>query len=241
MITPTFSIRTGGMFQDANVAGRNYVTDDRWGGFISTKWTPTNDIKITTNYVHTDLSGLPDFGVPYYKQGNGPVTDGRHPAPELVWLRQSRLPDRAAGLRYADRRVQGHRQHHADQPDPRGALAAGLYRHAAQRPVATQSQPADMDVHCEPAEPQPVGRYPGEPGRGHVQVRHRGRSSTRRWSGLEVSNERIGIDRYTGFRRRRLATTAHRQRRLSGPVDLCAKLHVLSVRHSVADRQSDPL
>src|SRR5215213_4571296 len=75
VISPTFSIRTGGMFQDANVAGRNYVTDDRWGGFISTKWTPTNDIKITTNYVHTDLSGLPDFGVPYYKQGNGPVTE----------------------------------------------------------------------------------------------------------------------------------------------------------------------
>src|SRR5829696_1903795 len=75
VISPTFSIRTGGMFQDANVAGRNYETDDRWGGFISTKWTPTNDIKITTNYVHTDLSGLPDFGVPYYRQGNGPVTE----------------------------------------------------------------------------------------------------------------------------------------------------------------------
>jgi catecholate siderophore receptor len=75
VISPTFAIRTGGMFQDAGVAGRNYVTDDRWGGFISTKWTPTNDIKITTNYVHTDLSGLPDFGVPYYKQGNVPVTE----------------------------------------------------------------------------------------------------------------------------------------------------------------------
>ena len=108
VISPTFSVRTGGMFQDANVAGRNYVTDDRWGGFISTKWTPTNDIKITTNYVHTDLSGLPDFGVPYYRQGNVPVTEVRHPAPELVRLRQSRLPDRAAGLRHADERVQGH-------------------------------------------------------------------------------------------------------------------------------------
>ena len=75
VISPTSSIRTGGMFQDANVAGRNYVTDDRWGGFISTKWTPTNDIKITTNYVHTDLSGLPDFGVPWYRQGNTPVTE----------------------------------------------------------------------------------------------------------------------------------------------------------------------
>jgi catecholate siderophore receptor len=79
VISPTFSVRTGGMFQDANVAGRNYVTDDRWGGFISTKWTPTDAIKITTNYVHTDLSGYPDFGVPYYKQGNVPVTSAGIP------------------------------------------------------------------------------------------------------------------------------------------------------------------
>ncbi|MGX1322013.1 catecholate siderophore receptor [Bradyrhizobium sp. USDA 377] len=79
VIDPTFSVRTGGLFQDANVAGRNYVTDNRWGSFISTKYTPTNDIKITTNYVHTDLSGYPDFGVPYYKQGNVPVTSAGIP------------------------------------------------------------------------------------------------------------------------------------------------------------------
>ncbi|MWT30633.1 TonB-dependent receptor plug domain-containing protein, partial [Escherichia coli] len=52
-ISPTFSVRTGGLFQDSNVAGRNYVTDDRWGAFLSTKWTPIDDLKITTNYVHT--------------------------------------------------------------------------------------------------------------------------------------------------------------------------------------------
>jgi catecholate siderophore receptor len=79
VIDPTFSVRTGGMFQDANVAGRDYVTDNRWGSFISTKYTPTSDIKITTNYVHTDLSSLPDFGVPYYKQGNVPVTSAGIP------------------------------------------------------------------------------------------------------------------------------------------------------------------
>lgn len=79
VISPTFSVRTGGMFQDAGVAGRNYVTDDRWGGFISTKWTPTDSVKITTNYVHTDLSGLPDFGVPWYRQGNTPVTEAGIP------------------------------------------------------------------------------------------------------------------------------------------------------------------
>jgi catecholate siderophore receptor len=79
VIDPTFSVRTGGLFQDANVAGRNYVTDDRWGSFISTKYTPTSDLKFTTNYVHTDLSGYPDFGVPYYKQGNVPVTSAGIP------------------------------------------------------------------------------------------------------------------------------------------------------------------
>ena len=79
VVDPTFSVRTGGLFQDANVAGRDYVTDNRWGTFISTRYTPTNDIKITTNYVHTDLSGYPDFGVPYYKQGNVPVTSAGIP------------------------------------------------------------------------------------------------------------------------------------------------------------------
>ncbi|MFO1108967.1 MAG: TonB-dependent receptor [Bradyrhizobium sp.] len=79
VISPTFSVRSGGLFQDAGVAGRNYVTDDRWGGFISTKYTPTDNIKITTNYVHTDLSGLPDFGVPWYRQGNVPVTEAGIP------------------------------------------------------------------------------------------------------------------------------------------------------------------
>lgn len=79
VIDPTFSVRAGGLFRDANVAGRNYVTDDRWGTFISTKYTPTSDIKITTNYVHTDLSGYPDFGVPFYRQGNVPVTSAGIP------------------------------------------------------------------------------------------------------------------------------------------------------------------
>ena len=71
IFTPTFAVRAGGMFQDADVAGRNYVTDDRSGGFIATKWTPTDAIKITTDYVHTDLHGIPDFGVPYYRPGAG--------------------------------------------------------------------------------------------------------------------------------------------------------------------------
>ncbi|UFZ03351.1 TonB-dependent receptor [Bradyrhizobium ontarionense] len=66
-ITPTFAARVGGMFQDAGVAGRDYVTDNRNGGFISTKWTPLDTVTLSTNYVHSEVTGRPDFGVPYYR------------------------------------------------------------------------------------------------------------------------------------------------------------------------------
>ena len=75
IITPTFAMRAGGLFQDANVAGRNYITDDRQGGFVATTWKPIDAIKVTAGYIHTDLHGLPDFGVPYYRPGTTPYTN----------------------------------------------------------------------------------------------------------------------------------------------------------------------
>jgi catecholate siderophore receptor len=69
VISPTLAIRAGGLFQDADISGRNYTTDDRGGGFVALKWTPLDAIKVTTDYVHTDIHGLPDFGVPYYRPG----------------------------------------------------------------------------------------------------------------------------------------------------------------------------
>jgi catecholate siderophore receptor len=41
---------------------------------IAAKWTPTDTVKITASYVHTDLSALPDFGVPYNLQALAPWT-----------------------------------------------------------------------------------------------------------------------------------------------------------------------
>jgi catecholate siderophore receptor len=70
VISPTLAIRAGGLFQDADVAGRNYTTDDRDGGFIAATWKPIDGIKVTGDYVHTDLHGIPDFGVPYYRPGS---------------------------------------------------------------------------------------------------------------------------------------------------------------------------
>jgi catecholate siderophore receptor len=67
VISPTLAIRAGGLFQDAGVAGRSYTTDDRDGGFVAATWKPVDAVKITADYVHTDLHGVPDFGVPYYR------------------------------------------------------------------------------------------------------------------------------------------------------------------------------
>ncbi|MES2195952.1 MAG: TonB-dependent receptor [Pseudomonadota bacterium] len=75
VISPTLAVRFDALYQDARVAGRNYVTDDRWGGLAAVKWTPTDAIKVTANYVHTDLNGLPDFGVPYNRALRAPSTD----------------------------------------------------------------------------------------------------------------------------------------------------------------------
>ena len=75
VITPTLSMRVDGMFQNADVAGRDYVFDDRWGGLVAAKWTPSDNVKITANYIHTDLDALPDFGVPYNKPALAPWTD----------------------------------------------------------------------------------------------------------------------------------------------------------------------
>ncbi len=74
IITPTLAIRMDGMWQNADVSERNYTTDNRWGGLAAVKWTPTNDFTTWVNYIHTDLSGLPDFGVPYNNVAGAPVT-----------------------------------------------------------------------------------------------------------------------------------------------------------------------
>ena len=85
VISPTLAVRAGGLFQDAGVAGRDFIKDDRDGGFVAVKWTPTDTVKLYANYIHTNLHGLPDFGVPYYRPGSpktqytstagGPYTD----------------------------------------------------------------------------------------------------------------------------------------------------------------------
>jgi catecholate siderophore receptor len=76
VISPTLAVRAGGLFQDAGVAGRDYITDNRNGGFVATTWKPADSVKITAGYIHTDVHGLPDFGVPYYRPSTASTAGG---------------------------------------------------------------------------------------------------------------------------------------------------------------------
>jgi catecholate siderophore receptor len=37
---------------------------------VATTWKPVDAVKVTADYVHTYLHGIPDFGVPYYRPGS---------------------------------------------------------------------------------------------------------------------------------------------------------------------------
>ncbi|WFU77070.1 MULTISPECIES: TonB-dependent receptor [unclassified Bradyrhizobium] len=79
VINPTWAVRAGGLFQDAGVAGRDYVKDNRDGAFVATTWKPVDAVKIQAGYIHTELTGLPDFGVPYYRPSTASTAGGPFP------------------------------------------------------------------------------------------------------------------------------------------------------------------
>jgi catecholate siderophore receptor len=75
-LDPTLDVRVNGMIQNAHVAGRDFVTDNRRGIAGAATWRPTEDLTIDGNISYTYLYGLPDFGVPYNPQARRPVTSG---------------------------------------------------------------------------------------------------------------------------------------------------------------------
>lgn len=198
VIDPTFSVRVGGLFQDANVAGRNYVTDNRWGTFISTRYAPTNDIKITTNYVHTDLSGYPDFGVPYYKQGNVPVTEAGIP--------------RGTWYGFLNRDWQSARQDFGTltaEYKPTNNITLTSRTRMEQSTLAYIGTLPQSPVTTNPDPTQWTFTASAQSRNQWVDVIANQEDATFKFdtgsvkhtavTGLEVSNERIGIGRYTGL------------------------------------------
>lgn len=72
-ISEAFAIRANGLWQKAEVAGRDRGRDDRWGGLLSATWRPNEVFKTTVDWYHLDIDQMPDYGVPMY--GNVPMTE----------------------------------------------------------------------------------------------------------------------------------------------------------------------
>lgn len=75
VITPEFAVRANVMWQNADVAGRDYVFDNRWGGAIAATWKPSDNFKLTLDYFHVSLDQMPDWGVPFDVVTRRPFTE----------------------------------------------------------------------------------------------------------------------------------------------------------------------
>ena len=181
VISPTLAIRAGGLFQDAGVAGRDYIKDDRDGGFVAAKWTPLDTVKLYANYIHTNLHGLPDFGVPYYRpgspnrvqtvstdQGRWPVSRFRRQPQQFLRPRQPRLLQHQAGHRHGRRRGLDHPGSDAEQQDQVPAFGSRLHRDAPGSPRRQRQDPQPQS-----AEPLSGHREHRQPDRGDLQILHR--------------------------------------------------------------------
>lgn len=82
-ITPSLFVRLNAMYQDANVAGRSFITDNRNGVAGSVVYKPIEGLTLTAEYNHVYQRGLPDFGVAYNRIANRPVTEGL--VPRYTW------------------------------------------------------------------------------------------------------------------------------------------------------------
>jgi catecholate siderophore receptor len=75
-LSEMWDVRFNGMVQKADVAGRDFTTDNRNGLASAVTFKPTDDFSLKAAYFHTHLNGLPDFGVPYDQVTHRPVTEG---------------------------------------------------------------------------------------------------------------------------------------------------------------------
>lgn len=75
VVNPDLAIRINGMGQLADVAGRDEVFDNRWGGAFAVTYRPLETFKVTLSYSHTDIDQLPDWGVPFDTTNLRPFTE----------------------------------------------------------------------------------------------------------------------------------------------------------------------
>ncbi|MBN1361544.1 MAG: TonB-dependent siderophore receptor [Sedimentisphaerales bacterium] len=78
-VTPDFAVRTNLMYNQNDVAGRDFADSERWGGFISATATPSDTLKISLDYYRFRNDATPDWGVPINAATRVPYTENGLP------------------------------------------------------------------------------------------------------------------------------------------------------------------
>lgn len=67
-----FGVRINLMAHESEVAGRDWVFNDRWGAALAAAWRPTESLELGFDYFHLSTDYLPDWGHPYDVANNRP-------------------------------------------------------------------------------------------------------------------------------------------------------------------------
>ncbi len=72
---PGFAARANILYDQHDIAGRDFTEDERWGGLLSAAVRPTEDLQITLDYYRFRRDGIPDAGVPVSRLDKVPFTE----------------------------------------------------------------------------------------------------------------------------------------------------------------------
>lgn len=74
----TFRLRLNLMTHESDVAGRDWVYNNRWGAALAAEWDVTDKLELGADYYHLSTEYLPDWGLPYDTVNNQPFAVDRN-------------------------------------------------------------------------------------------------------------------------------------------------------------------
>ena len=75
VVTRDFAVRANLMYDEHEIAGRDFADTERWGGLISATATPSDSLKVTLDYFRYRNDATPDWGVPLNTATKKPWTE----------------------------------------------------------------------------------------------------------------------------------------------------------------------
>jgi catecholate siderophore receptor len=87
ILSPNFAMRANIMYDQHDVAGRDFADSERWGGLISATARVSDSVKVTLDYLRYRNDATPDWGVPVRNVDHVPVTELGIPRDTWVGMR----------------------------------------------------------------------------------------------------------------------------------------------------------